>query len=182
MAVQKEQSKFSKKIDTICRALFLTEEGKPKSAAFLYSFCLAVLFFGIYLGADVACVAFLNEKFPEPTTWVNILQFALPGVAAAAVCVCFTFFFRTIENKKIVPSAFAWLCALTLGAMIIMIFLCDPADSLLEYRLFMYIVIGPILVFLVAGTLGSQLLVRKYMAEEAQRKQNMPKRASYYNT
>ncbi len=36
------------KLDRFWRILFLNEHGRPKSAMFLYSFCLSLLFFAVY--------------------------------------------------------------------------------------------------------------------------------------
>ena len=47
----KERSKLQRRIDAFTRVLFLDENGKPKSATFLYSFLLAILF---------AAVSFVN--------------------------------------------------------------------------------------------------------------------------
>ncbi|MBQ5365039.1 MAG: hypothetical protein IIU49_03105 [Spirochaetales bacterium] len=40
----KEGSAFQRRIDRICRVVFLTEEGKPKSTLLIYSFSLSLLF------------------------------------------------------------------------------------------------------------------------------------------
>ena len=51
----KKQSNFEKRINEFARVTFLTEDGKPKSAVWLYAFMLSILFgvfyLGIYLGA-----------------------------------------------------------------------------------------------------------------------------------
>ncbi|MBQ3698165.1 MAG: hypothetical protein II883_09615, partial [Spirochaetales bacterium] len=45
----KERSAFQRKIDHICRVVFLTEEGKPKSTVLIYSFSLSLLFIVVFL-------------------------------------------------------------------------------------------------------------------------------------
>lgn len=180
MANKKEQSKFSRKVDAFCRGLFLTEEGKPKSAVLLYSFCMSLLFFLFYLGADAACVSLLKDAFPETNVFTNVIEYLLPGTVAGIVCVCFCFLFR--EKKNIVSSAFIWLCAMTLTAMIVMLFLCDPADGMFEYRFFLLIVVLPFLVFLAVGTAGTQWLVRRWRKKQQEEKDAAPARPSYYNT
>lgn len=179
MANKKEPSKFSRKVDAFCKALFLTEEGKPKSAVLLYSFCMALLFFFIYLAADALFVALLKDVFTEANFLTTVVEYLLPGTVAGIVCVCFCFLFR--EKKNIVSSAFIWLCAITLAAMITMLFLCDPADGMFEYRFFLLIVVLPFLVFLAVGTAGTQVIVRKWRKrkEEEAAAKNRP---SYYNT
>ena len=179
MANKKEPSKFSQKVDAFCKALFLTEEGKPKSAALLYSFCLCLLFFCVYLATDVACVLLLNGVFTENSFLVAAVEYLLPGLIAGILCVCACFLFR--ENKQYVSSAFIWLCFLTLAVCVAMPFFCDAEDLWLEYRLFLQLLILPWLVFLVLGTGVSQWVVRRWRrAQEAQLKAAASKRPSYY--
>lgn len=181
MANKKEQSKFSRKVDAFCRGLFLTEEGKPKSATLLYSFCLSLLFFLVFLAVDVACVVLLKDIFTEATLFLsNLVEYLLPGTVAGLLCFCLCFLFR--EKKNLVPAAFTWLCVMTLAVMIVMLFYCDPAEGMIEFRLFFMIVLLPFFVFLAMGTLCSQLYVRNWKKKQKEAEENAPKRPSYYNT
>ena len=57
----KEKSRLSEKIDRICKAVFLTEEGKPKSPTLVYSFSLSLLFIAVVIHDD-AFVQGLNTR------------------------------------------------------------------------------------------------------------------------
>ena len=45
---QEEKGRLSRKIDQICRVIFLTEDGKPKSTTLIYSFSLSLVFGILY--------------------------------------------------------------------------------------------------------------------------------------
>ena len=175
----KEQSKLSRKIDQVCRTLFLTEEGKPKSASMLYSFCLGLLFIAVYITAYMLLIDVFEKAFAEcSVTFRNLAETILPGLIGSIPCVALMFLLKT--KKSLVPAAYVWIAILTVGIFIAMIFI---AEDKVDYQLFWAIVGAPLLVCVISGGLVSFFLYRKMKAkEDGDLQRTAGKRRSYYNT
>lgn len=178
----KERSKLQRRIDSWTRALFLDENGKPKSAAFLYSFLLAFLFGGIYAAAYLLLLDPLHLAFAGlPTFWQNVLQYLLPAIAGSVPCVLSIFLFRG-ENKRLVPNAYLWLLAILVLVMLAALLLIDWSDAATEYGLFWMILGLPILVSALVGGIPTFLLYRRELKKRKAIEEQAKSRPSYYNT
>lgn len=152
------------KIDRIFRVLFLDEHGRPKSAIFLYSFCLSLLFFAIYTTSYTLLIDVLEKAMPSASVLLrNLAQSVLPGLAASIVCVAFFFVF---PDKRLVPVTYLWLLAFALLALITMAFLTSAE----EYKIFLYFFAMLVPVGLLSGGVASLLLFRRYRLNEAKEK------------
>lgn len=152
------------KLDRFWNILFLTEDGRPKSAMFLYSFCLSLLFFGIYAAAYVYLIDVLETAFVNESVLLrNIAQCVLPGLAGTVVC-CAMFFL--IPDRRLVPAAYLWLAAYALAAFITMFFLTEQE----EFRIFLYFFAMLVPVGLISGGAVSFLLLRRHRRKEARTK------------
>ena len=177
----KERSKLQRRIDSFTRALFLDENGKPKSAAFLYSFLLAVLFAAIYAAAYLLLLDPLHEAFSGlPVFWQNLLQYLIPALAGSVPCVLSIFLFRG-EQKRLVPCAYLWMAALLVFIMLAELLLIDWSDAWTEYQLFLVILVLPIAISIVCGGVPAFLLYRQWLNRRRKEEQT-PKRPSWYNT
>ncbi len=144
------------KLDRFWAALFLTEDGRPKSAMLLYSFCLSLLFVGVYALAYGFLIDKLELLFAaQPVPVRNILQSVLPGLAGSIVC-CATWFL--FKDKRLVPAAYLWLILYALAALVAMVFLTGGE----EYRIFLYFFAMLVPVGLVSGAAASFLLFRRH--------------------
>lgn len=152
------------KIDRVFRVLFLDEHGRPKSAIFLYSFCLSILFFAIYTTSYTLLIDVLEQAMSSASVLMrNLAQSVLPGLAASVVCVAFFFVF---PDKRLVPVAYLWLLAFALLALITMAFLIS-AD---EFKIFLYFFAMLVPVGLISGGGASLLLFRRHRLKEAEEK------------
>ena len=173
----KEKTAFGRTVDAFCRALFLTEDGRPKSAAFLYSFCLAILFLLLYLLSYLLLLDPLERLFAGvPAGLRNLMEILLPALAGSVPCVCL--FFPLKKNRNLVPAAFLWLLVLLIGSMVMMLLLCDWSDGGMEYRLFLYLLAAPAGASLLIGGTASALLFRAFSRKEAAAAQAAEERAS----
>ena len=156
---KKEPSKLSKKIDHICRVIFLTEEGKPKSPTLLYSFCLALVFIIVYFIAYFLFVDTLEEIFANVNTQTrNVLEIILPGVLASIPCSLLSYAFK--ERMNLVLAAYAWFAIIFVMIAILMIFYCDWSDGATDYLLFMEVLGWPFLISILCGGAFSSLIYR----------------------
>ena len=147
-------SKFRRKLDQFWRVLFLDEHGRPKSALFLYSFCLSLLFFVIYALSYSFLIDILEKAMPGASVLVrNIAQSVLPGIAGSVVC-CALFF--VFSDRKLVPMAYLWLVAYALVALLVMAFLISHD----EYMIFLYFFAMLVPVGLITGGVTSLFLFR----------------------
>lgn len=152
------------KIDRVFRVLFLDEHGRPKSAMFLYSFCLSLLFLTFYGLSYGFLIDVLEKAMPGASVLLrNIAQSVLPGLAASVVCVAMFFLF---PDRRLVPTAYLWLLAYALIALITMAFLTS-AD---EFKIFLYFFAMLVPVGLISGGVPSLLLWRRYRLNQAKEK------------
>ena len=163
----KEKSRLSEKIDRICKAVFLTEEGKPKSPTLVYSFSLSLLFIAVVLVSYLLLLEPLEMAFQSSSVLVrNIVEYTIPAIAACIPCVALSFAFR--EKMNIVPAAFTWMSIITLIVVVTMIFIVDRSDWKTEYLLFLAIAGVPMIICSVIGTVSSQVIFhRRSSAKEA---------------
>ena len=158
--MKKERSAFQCRIDQICRVVFLTEEGKPKSTLLIYSFSLALLFIVLIMISYWVLLEPLENAFAASPVWVrNLVEYIVPAIAGCIPCVALSFAFR--ERMNMVPAAFAWVALIALIAMVTMVFMVDPTDWGTEYKLFLAIVGIPMVVSAVLGITASQVVYRR---------------------
>lgn len=154
-------SKFRRKLDQFWRVLFLDEHGRPKSAQFLYSFCLSLLFFVVYALSYSFLIDILEKAMPSASVLArNIAQSVIPGIAGSVVC-CALFF--VFSDRKLVPLAYLWLVAYALVALLVMAFLVSRE----EYMIFLYFFTMLVPVGLITGGVTSLLLFRHDRAKQA---------------
>ncbi len=167
---EKERSKLSRKIDEICRVVFLTEEGKPKSTTLVYSFSLALVFIVVILVGYVLLIDPIELGLEGSPVWVRqVLEYLVPGLVCVALCTALSFAFRKKERFNLVAAAFTWVDIIVAIMLVTMMFTVDSSDWGTEYGLFMAVAGIPMLVSAVLGTVASQIVYRKRKASYDQR-------------
>ena len=178
----KERSKLQRWVDSFTRALFLDENGKPKSATFLYAFLLALLFVAVYIAAYLFLLDPLHEAFSGiPMFWQNVLQYLIPALAGSVPCVLLMFAFRG-ENKRLVPCAYLFLAIMLVLIMLAELLLIDWSDAKTEYTLFWMLLGLPLLLSVVCGGVPAFLLWCHIRNKQKKEQAKAPNRPSYYNT
>ena len=156
----KERSAFQRKIDHICRVVFLTEEGKPKSTVLIYSFSLSLLFIVVFLVSYWMLLEPLEKALQSSSVVLrNIVEYTVPAIAGCIPCVALSFAFKVRMNM--VPAAFTWLCGIDVIMFVTMAFMVDMSDWATEYVLFMAITGVPMLLSALLGTVASQVVYRR---------------------
>ena len=156
----KERSAFQRKIDHICRVVFLTEEGKPKSTVLIYSFSLSLLFIVVFLVSYWMLLEPLEKALQSSSVVLrNIVEYTIPAVVGCIPCVALSFAFKVRMNM--VPAAFTWLCVIDVIMFVTMAFMVDMSDWATEYGLFMAITGVPLLLSALLGTVASQVVYRR---------------------
>ena len=159
---QEEKGRLSRKIDQICRVIFLTEDGKPKSTTLIYSFSLSLVFGILLLLCYILLVDPIELGLADSPVWVRqVLEYLLPGLVGVALCVSLSFAFKKKEKMGLVAAAFTWVDIITAIMIVTMMFIVDRTDWKTEYSLFMVIAGIPMLVSAVLGTVASQLVYRR---------------------
>ncbi len=158
---EKERSKLSRKIDEICRVVFLTEEGKPKSTTLIYSFSLALLFVAVILVCYMLLIDPIELGLVNSPVWIRqVLEYLVPGLLSAVICTALSFAFRKRERMGLVAAAYTWVDVIVVIMVVTMMFTVDSSDWGTEYALFMVVAGIPMLLSAVLGTVGSQLVYR----------------------
>lgn len=160
MAKDTQPSKFQRKIDHFLAGLFLTPEGKLKSALLLYSFCLSLLFTVVYIASYFFLIDVLEHALAAaPVAARNIAQALIPGLLGTLIC-CAAWFLP--GDKRLLPYTYYWQCAYALFALIVMALMVDAQ----EYSIFLYFFMTLALTGLISGVLVSQLLYRGRMRKQ----------------
>ena len=77
----RQRSSLQGKIDHICRVIFLTEEGKPKSTTLIYSFSLSLLFIVVLLVSYWLLLEPLENAFEGNSVLLrNIMEYSVPAL------------------------------------------------------------------------------------------------------
>ena len=172
MSDRKTPSKLQRWIDHACRVIFLTEEGRPKSAVLLYSFLFALLFLLVTFGLYVVLIDVIEHAFSGASPGVrNALEILVPGVLAGLVCPLLILVIR--EKKKLVVNAYVWLAVMFGMVAFLAIFYCDWSsgfrEGLFDYGAFMRIWGWPNVVSILTGGWVSWFL---YKARSGMRKED----------
>lgn len=160
---KKEKSAFSRKVDEICRVVFLTEEGRPKSTLLVYSFSLALLFIAVYMISYVFLVDVIERMLANSSVVIrNIFEYLVPGILVSIPCVALSYLCK--KKMNMVAAAYSWMDLIVILAFFGMTFTADKSDWATDYSLFLMIVGIPMLVSAISGTIGSQIIYRKRVA------------------
>ena len=158
----KNDKALQNKIDHICKVLFLTEEGKPKSPTLLYSFCMALVAIAVHFFVYVFLIDMLEEAFSFASAGVRyMVELLIPALAGGAVCALLSLLFR--ERKGLVPAAYTWFAVIVLMLAVAAAFNCDWSDKALEYRIFWRALGLPAVFSVLCGGGMSYLVYRKRM-------------------
>ncbi|HWQ59007.1 MAG TPA: hypothetical protein VN540_08270 [Clostridia bacterium] len=149
------------KLDRFWAALFLTPEGKPKSATLLYSFCLSILYLAIYGISYFFLIDVLERLLSAQSVTVrNIFESVVPGLAGTVVC-CSLWF--VIRNRRIVPGAYVWLALYAVASLVAMVLMSSGED----FRIFLYFYLMLVPAGLVSGAAFTLLMFLKTLRTEA---------------
>ena len=114
----------------------LTENGHLKNTTLMYAFALSFLFIFIYGVAYFALLQPLDRMLAGnfSVRLVNIIESAVPSLAATTLCMCA---FMIIQEKKIIPLAYAFVFVYAVVILVIILADQGTADPLLQvYLLF----------------------------------------------
>lgn len=175
----KERSKFQRKLDGFLRNLFFEENGRPKSAAFLYAFLLAILFVLVYLAAFLLLLGPVERAFSHASVTVrNIAEYILPAVVGSGLCLLLML---RPGMRRQVASAYLVMAGLLVLIYIFELFVIDWADAATEYGLFMVLLGLPGLACVLTGGVPALLLYRRSIKQQ-EAEESRPSRRSWYNT
>lgn len=153
MDKQDKRSPLRRKLDNFWSGLFLTPEGKPKSAMLLYSFCLCLLFFAVYLTLYLVFIDIIEGWLGGAPRLNQIVQAIVPALLGTVVCCALSFI---PMDKRLVPVAYLWLVLFAVAVLIAMaIMLAGDGES---FKIFFALFAQTALPSLVFGVLLSELL------------------------
>ncbi|MDL2235322.1 hypothetical protein LJC07_04110 [Christensenellaceae bacterium OttesenSCG-928-L17] len=132
-------SPLRRKLDQFWTTLFLTPEGRPKSAKLLYTFCLSIVFMLVY----GLCYWFLTDPleaaFQNASPFVRrLFEAIVPGLLGSALCCLFWFVFK---DKSYLPTIYTWLAVFALAVLITLLFLTE--EDLMGMMLQLYAMLVP---------------------------------------
>lgn len=116
------KEKWEKREKSFWKSFLLTEDGKPKSGLFIYTFCLSFVFLGVYIAAFYIAIEGLAAPMAGlPPFWSNLLQSLVVSVVGALLC---ALLHLLLTDKRLVFRTYLWLvvyavaCIITLMVML----------------------------------------------------------------
>lgn len=138
------QKQWKKRGDAFWNVFLPTKNGRMKSTLLMNSFCLSLLFLGIYIMAYLLLLdgldAMLSEKLP--LFWVNVVESLVPAVIGTFFCNLLHFVF---SDKRLVSVAFVWLLLYAVAATLYLLVGSPPQARGTIFQLLMMVVPAPIL-------------------------------------
>lgn len=177
----RKQSKLDQKLDSFARVTFLSPDGKPKSAVWLYAFMIAILF-GLLFVAVYLVFGFLFGKTANAGVGTIILHALISAVIGSIPAVLLAVFLKE-DRKALIAYAYVWLSVLWVMSLIMGFLLCDwkGGNGWADFITLVTIVYVPSLLAILIGGIPAWVLFlreRKRLTEQEQ----TPARPSYYNT
>lgn len=182
----KSKSKLDQKLDAFARVTFLTEDGRPKSAVWLYAFLIslgiAILTVALYL-----LLGFWLGAMAAGSIGLIVLHAVLTAALGSIPSILLARLLRD-EHKVLIAYAYVWLLVLFVLSLIMGVLLCDWAggSGWIDLVTLSTIVFFPALLSILIGGVPAWLLWRaakqRMLAEEEEAAAQAPKRPSYYNT
>lgn len=134
--------------DRFWKAFLFTENGKPKSGFFIYTFCMSIGMIALYIVA----FALLIDPLASLTESLPLFAGNLLGslcVSAAVLLVGFLLH-RLIADKRMMFGTYLWLAVYTVAGIITMAILLGDAEAMgLFMRFALWFVIIPVALGLV---------------------------------
>jgi hypothetical protein len=132
-------STWRKKLDRFWAGLFLTAEGRPKSAKLLYSFCLSLVFMVVY----GLCYWFLVDPLEHALASYspglrNLFEAAVPGLAGSILCCSLWFLFK---DKSYLLCVYIWLTVFAVAAGITLLLLTGQGSR--DAALYVFLLLVP---------------------------------------
>ena len=179
----RKQSNLDKKFNEFARVTFLTEDGKPKSAVWLYAFMLSILFAVLYLAVYLGSGFLLGKLWPEGSVTAILLQYLITAVIGSGLCLLSALIFKG-PRRCFVYYAYIWL-AILLGMMVLTsLFMCDWASGegwsiFWQYCVLVFI---PSILSIMAGGIPARILWHRELTKQREAEEAAKARPSYYNT
>ena len=178
-----KQSRIEKKVNEFARVTFLTEDGKPKSAVWLYAFMLSILFALFYLAVYLGSGFLLGKLWPDGSVLAILLQYLITAVIGSGLCLLSCLIFRG-PRRCFVWYAYIWL-AILLGMMVLTsLFMCDWASGEGWSIFWQYctLVFFPSILSILIGGIPARLLWHRELQKQREAEEAAKARPAYYNT
>lgn len=179
----RKQSNLENKINEFARVTFLTKDGKPKSAVWLYAFMLSILFAVIYLAVYLGSGFLLGKLWPEGSVHAILLQYLITAVIGSGLCLLSALIFKG-PRRCFVYYAYIWLAILLCMMIVTSLFMCDWASGegwsiFWQYCTLMFF---PSILSILTGGIPARTLWHRELTKQHEAEEAAKARPSYYNT
>lgn len=179
----KKQSKLDTKLNAMSRAAFLDENGRPKSAAWLYSFMIGLAFAVLYAAVFIGSGLLLSRLFADASFGVILLQYLITALIGSIPGVLLAVFLKE-DRKALIWYAYIWVLVLLILTVPATLLMSDWKEGYgwTDMWLFCVYLYFPALLCLAAGGIPACMLWRKEQQQIAALEEKAKSRPSYYNT
>lgn len=150
------KEKWAQRERKFWKAFLFTEDGKPKSGLFIYTFCLSIGLVLLCLLAFNYSIEWLTPVLaPLPVFWGNLLQSLAASAAMLLVSVVLHLIFK---DKRLMFGSYLWLAFYAVVMLIAMLVILWDTGAWREFlTFFAWFVVIPV----VTGLLVTGLLCRR---------------------
>ena len=179
----KKQSKLEHKLNEISRVAFLDENGRPKSAAWLYSFMIGLAFTVLYAVVFIGSGLLLSRLFDEASFGVIALQYLFTAVVGSIPGILLAWLLKE-DRKALIWYAYIWMAVLLILTVPATLMMSGWKDGYgwTDMWLFCVYLYFPALLSLLAGGFPVRALWRKEQERMTALEEKANSRPSYYRT
>ena len=153
---EKRKNKWEERSKKFWKTFLFTEDGKPKSGFFIYTFCLSFLMLVIYLVAFNYATEWLTPVFaPLPVPLSNLLISLASGCCGIAVSIGLHYL---LADKRLMFGTHLWLALYAVASLIAMAFLLKGTGA---YGVFLVFFGWFVVIPVTLGTLTGWLLMKR---------------------
>ena len=178
----KKQSGFEKRIDEFARVTFLTKDGKPKSAVWLYAFMLSILFALIYLAVYLASGFLLGKVWPDGSVPAILLQYLVTMTIGSGLCLLSCLLFKG-PRRCFVWYAYIWLSVLLVMMVLTSLLMCDwtSGEGGSIFWQWCVLIFFPSILSILTGGIPAWILWRRELRKKQEAEATAKARPSWYS-
>lgn len=141
-AVEKERrrkerkEKWAKLEKGFWKSFLMTEDGKPKSGLLIYTFCLSIVFLGLYIIAFWFAIEELTQPLSAlPPVLGNLIQSLTVGAVGAGLSALLHIL---LPDKRLAFGTHLWLAVYVIASIITLAILLEDWDTIAVMLVFVF--------------------------------------------
>lgn len=133
---KERKEKWAKLEKGFWKSFLMTEDGKPKSGLLIYTFCLSIVFLGLYIIAFWFAIEELTQPLSAlPPVLGNLIQSLTVGAVGAGLSALLHIL---LPNKRLAFGTHLWLAVYVIASIITLAILLEDWDTIAVMLVFAF--------------------------------------------